>query len=93
MDKNLDKEISKIANYINNQISNEKFALGCEIEKLEKKRLNIIKRIDSIIDTWEIRLKKQKEKENITIITALNEGALEAMLTAKKIVNDEFGLD
>ena len=88
--ENLKDEISKIAYYISNQVAIEKGAYETKKEKLEKKRLNVIKRFDDLIKTWEDRLAKQKSEENMTIITALNEGALTAIKTAKQIIDDEL---
>ncbi|MEH6772033.1 hypothetical protein [Maribacter arcticus] len=86
--EHLKNEISKIAYYISKQISNEKMAFDYEKNKIEEKRLNVIKRFDELEKSWTDSLAKMKEQDNITITTAIHEGRCEAIQIAKRIINE-----
>lgn len=88
MDKSLDNHISKIAYYIDNQISMEKLEFQFKAEKMEKNRLNVIKRFDELEENWNASLADMQKKDNITIKTAIHEGRCEAIEIAKRILND-----
>jgi hypothetical protein len=89
--KEVEKEIEAVAYFISEKIQGEKFDYELKEEALNKKVDYIKKRLNEIEERWQEIIKDLSKREHITIRLALDEGRLEGLQTAKKIILETLG--
>jgi hypothetical protein len=82
----IEKEMEAVALFISDKIMCEKLDYELKEKALNKKVEYVKKLLNDTEERWQEIIKDLSEREHITIRLALDEGRLEGLQTAKKII-------